>query len=64
MRIEALPTLHFEARTRVFEINCLFNIYNVVIQRSNLFDTVSMLQANTLVQFGPISTLCLEAMRG
>ena len=32
--------------------------------RSILFNSISMLKTNTLVQFEPIPTLRLEAMRG
>ena len=46
------------------QINCLLNKYNVVIPRSILLNTISMLKTNIVEQFEPIPTLRLEAMRG
>ena len=52
------------SKYRIWQLNCLFNDYNVVIPRSILFNSISMLETNTLVQFDTIPTLRLEAMRG
>ena len=65
-----ISTLHFklckldDSKHRIFHLNCLFNNYKVVIQRSKLFNTISMLKANTHIEFEKIPTLHLAAMRG
>ena len=65
-----IPTLRLEVmrglslKTPKLQLNCLFNNYNVVIPRTIVFNNIPMLKANTLVQFAPIPTLRLEAMRG
>ena len=52
------------SKHRIWQLNCLFNNYNVVIPRFILVYSIYMLKANSLVQYGTISTLRLEAMRG
>ena len=62
-----IPTLRLEAMRglshRILQLNCLFNNYNVVIPRSILFNSISMLKTNTLVQFEPIPCLHSEVTR-
>ena len=36
---------------RILQLNCLFNNYNVSIPRSILFNSISMLETNTLLRF-------------
>ena len=44
----------YVSKHRILQLNCLFNNINVVIPRSILFHSISMLKTNTLVQFEPI----------
>ena len=48
------------SKPRILQLNCLFNNYNVVIPRSLLLNTISMLKTNNFVQFEPIPTLYSE----
>ena len=52
------------SKHRILQLNCIFNNYNVVIPPSILFNSISMLMTNTLMQLEGILTLRLEAMRG
>ena len=45
------------SKHRILHLNWLFNNYNVVIPRSILLNTISMLKTNNLVQFEPFPTL-------
>ena len=60
LRLEAMRGL--ASKHRILQFNCLFNNYNVDILQSILFNNISMLKTNTLVQYEPISALRLEAM--
>ena len=52
------------SKHRILHLNYLFNNYNVVIPRSILIKSISMLKINILMPLEPIPTLHLEAMRG